>query len=378
VATEQFANNAQSSLAAAIAAGDTSLTVANAVPFPASGNFRVIIDGEILLVTAVTGNTFTVTRGAEGTTAAAHANGAYVTHVLTAAALSNCPRAMTTAGDVEYLAASGAVTRRAIGSTGQVLTVVSGLPAWQSAAAALTPTPTKTGAYTAAGGDLVICDAGGGTFTVTLPSAASVLLVAVKKQDASGNAVTVSRAGSDTIYGLTSGGQTTFNVTGEGDTYWLVSDGSASWHVVDYFLSPSYCDVYATTSQTFGNGTATGVNMDSENSDPDGLHSTSTNTSRVTIKKPGLYLITGFMTFKPGAGYREVDIQKNGVVSGSTLVAGGANTNNDYISCSVVTEAPLAAGDYVELTGYQTTGGNLDSFVGAQNKPHLTVQRVGP
>jgi hypothetical protein len=156
-----------------------------------------------------------------------------------------------------------------------------------------------------------------------------------------------------------------------------VSDGSASWYVVDYFLSPSYCDVKASSSQTFSNGVAAGVAMDTTVSDADGLHSNSVNNSRVTIKKPGLYLITGFLTFKPGAGYREVDIQKNGVVSGSTLVASGANTNNDYISCAVVTEAPLVAGDYVELTGYQTTGGNLDSFVGAQNKPHLTVRRVG-
>ena len=48
-----------------------------------SGNFRIKIDGEILIVTGVAGNTFTITRGAEGTTAATHANGASVIHLLT-------------------------------------------------------------------------------------------------------------------------------------------------------------------------------------------------------------------------------------------------------------------------------------------------------
>lgn len=43
---------------------------------------------------------------------------------------------MTTAGDVIYGGAAGAPTRRAIGSTGQVLTVVSGNPAWADLPAA--------------------------------------------------------------------------------------------------------------------------------------------------------------------------------------------------------------------------------------------------
>lgn len=40
-----------------------------------------------MLVTGVSGTTFTIQRGAEGTTAATHANGVLVVHVLTAAAL---------------------------------------------------------------------------------------------------------------------------------------------------------------------------------------------------------------------------------------------------------------------------------------------------
>lgn len=65
--------------------------VSSTTGFPASGNFRVRIDNEILLVTAVAGTTWTVTRAAEAVagvqTATAHAQGATVTHVPTAASV---------------------------------------------------------------------------------------------------------------------------------------------------------------------------------------------------------------------------------------------------------------------------------------------------
>lgn len=84
---ERLANNAQTTLNGAITNSATSLTVTSASAFPTSGNFRILIDSEILLVTAVSGTTFTVTRGVEGTTGASHSHLATITHVLTAGAL---------------------------------------------------------------------------------------------------------------------------------------------------------------------------------------------------------------------------------------------------------------------------------------------------
>jgi hypothetical protein len=86
--TEKFSNKAATTLSAAITTVTaTSCTVTDATAFPASGNFRIKIDGEILIVTAVAGATFTVTRGAEGTTAATHASGSDVIHLLTKGSL---------------------------------------------------------------------------------------------------------------------------------------------------------------------------------------------------------------------------------------------------------------------------------------------------
>jgi hypothetical protein len=85
---ETFANQAVTTLSAAITGVTaTSCTVIDATAFPATGNFRIKIDSEIVMVTGVAGNTFTITRGAEGTTAATHASGASVIHLLTKGSL---------------------------------------------------------------------------------------------------------------------------------------------------------------------------------------------------------------------------------------------------------------------------------------------------
>lgn len=86
---EQFANAAQSTLNGSITDSATTLVVGSNSTFPASGNFRILIDSELMIVTGVSSTTFTVTRGAEGSTAASHSSGATVYGILTAGALQN-------------------------------------------------------------------------------------------------------------------------------------------------------------------------------------------------------------------------------------------------------------------------------------------------
>src|SRR5262245_12386964 len=86
---EQFSNFSVALLNGAITNSQTSLTVDNVSKFPTSGTFRIIIDNEVIQVNSVSGSTFTVTRGQEGTTAAAHSNGAQVTLVVTNQTMQN-------------------------------------------------------------------------------------------------------------------------------------------------------------------------------------------------------------------------------------------------------------------------------------------------
>jgi hypothetical protein len=99
--TDVYANNPSATLAAAVTATQTSWSVT--IPTPAAGaawptlgtnqQFRCLVDSELVIVTAGTTTagtqTWTVIRGAEGTTAATHSSGAAIAQDLTAGALNN-------------------------------------------------------------------------------------------------------------------------------------------------------------------------------------------------------------------------------------------------------------------------------------------------
>lgn len=80
---EQFANNVSTTLNTTINSSATSVVVVSATGFPSTGTFRILIDDELMLVTARSGTTLTVTRAAEGTTAAGHTAGAVIDLVIT-------------------------------------------------------------------------------------------------------------------------------------------------------------------------------------------------------------------------------------------------------------------------------------------------------
>jgi len=88
---------------------------------------------------------------------------------------------------------------------------------------------TKTAAYTMTAADCVIlADATTAAFTVTLPSAANTgMMVHIKKVDSSANAVTISRAGTDTIEGAT-----TVSLSAQYSSRTLVANGGSLWLVL--------------------------------------------------------------------------------------------------------------------------------------------------
>lgn len=87
----------------------------------------------------------------------------------------------------------------------------------------------KTAAYTMVLGDFtILADATTAAFTVTLPAASNIgELVHIKKTDSSANAVTISRAGADTIEGAT-----TVSLANQYNSRTLVSNGTATWYVI--------------------------------------------------------------------------------------------------------------------------------------------------
>lgn len=89
MAVEQYRNNSRSALSAAIDDSQTTISVEDGAQFPSVPDFRLRIADELLLATGIAGNDVTVTRGAEGSVAAAHNSGLIVEHILTAESVQN-------------------------------------------------------------------------------------------------------------------------------------------------------------------------------------------------------------------------------------------------------------------------------------------------
>jgi hypothetical protein len=90
------------------------------------------------------------------------------------------------------------------------------------------------------------------------------------------------------------------------------------------------------------------------------LHSTSTNTSRLTAPVAGIYRVSAFVTWADDSssnpGYRELLLSRNGAGSLDFDVGPGLNQERaQHLS----TDVSLAEGGYVEIGAYQTSGGVL-------------------
>jgi len=88
-------------------------------------------------------------------------------------------------------------------------------------------TTSQSTTYTASAGDFILADASGGAFTITLPAATSNTdaIIAIKKIDSSGLAVTIDGNGSETI-----DGDLIKIISDQYVTLTLISDGS-NWNI---------------------------------------------------------------------------------------------------------------------------------------------------
>ena len=113
-------------------------------------------------------------------------------------------------------------------------------------------------------------------------------------------------------------------------------------------------------SQSIATNTGTDLTFNSENFDTDGFHDTSTNTARITIPtgKGGKYAINAHVEWATNAvGTRNIYIYKNNT---SSLASQFQSAQASDMGMEVNTIASLAAGDYITLQVYQTSGGSLN------------------
>jgi hypothetical protein len=152
---------------------------------------------------------------------------------------------------------------------------------------------------------------------------------------------------------------------------------------INFLLSPPRVWAYRTALLTLTTATLTVVPMTAEVLDTDGMHSTVTNTSRVTAVTAGQYMVLAGAQFAANAtGYRHLQLRKNanGVAAGGTQLfeslVPAAPTGSHPVP-PLVAFVDLAATDYVELFARQSSGGNLDINAGGQYDCYLQAYRVG-
>src|SRR3990170_381680 len=114
------------------------------------------------------------------------------------------------------------------------------------------------------------------------------------------------------------------------------------------------------------------LTYNSERSDTDDIHSTVSNTGRLTCKTAGHYLIISCTRFATNAtGDRGVRFVLNGttsIVQDIRKAAGGAATQ---IPLSI--EYELVAGDYITCDAYQTSGGALNMPAVGNHSPEFMM-----
>jgi hypothetical protein len=135
--------------------------------------------------------------------------------------------------------------------------------------------------------------------------------------------------------------------------------------------------VYNSSDIVAASGANTVVTFDSERWDTDTIHSTVANTSRLTAKTAGKYLITGGVAWEPNnSGVRIVHIRLNGANLLATQL--DFEPSNVWQTFLIVTTIyNLAVNDYVELVTYHdSAGGNLDLKSFGDRTPEFSMQMM--
>lgn len=136
------------------------------------------------------------------------------------------------------------------------------------------------------------------------------------------------------------------------------------------------CIVRRTGEQSIPNATLTAITWDLEDVDTHGIHSTSSNTSRVTPNIAGWYRVTFTLQYATNAtGRRAAAVRQNG----GTVIYGdikpGSSAGN--LGCTVTKTLQFnGSTDYVEGIAYQDSGGSLNT-AGSDSKV-MEVEFIRP
>lgn len=123
----------------------------------------------------------------------------------------------------------------------------------------------------------------------------------------------------------------------------------------------SGCGLTHSTTQSIASATIQAVVFDTEAFDTASYHSTSSNTSRITVPVAGKYQFNANVAFASNnTGLRFTWFGKNGVTTGRYGAVSSAATQGDVTFHNISYTFNLAANDYIEVFVFQSSGGALN------------------
>jgi hypothetical protein len=133
--------------------------------------------------------------------------------------------------------------------------------------------------------------------------------------------------------------------------------------------------VYNDANISIANNTEVALTFNQERYDTDAIHDTGSNTSRLTCKTAGKYIISGSWKLDANStSYRYISIKLNGT-TGISFHLIDASTISDFMAIATIYE--LAVDEYVELICLQNSGGALNVLTVGNYSPEFAMQRIG-
>jgi hypothetical protein len=136
------------------------------------------------------------------------------------------------------------------------------------------------------------------------------------------------------------------------------------------------CYVKNTNAQTITSGSYQTLTFDAEYFDTDNIHSTSSNTGRLTVPSGlgGKWLVTISLNTSTSVAvdwYTKINVNGNEIYRFNWRSPGASENMNGNLA----TALNLSAGDYVEATCYQASGNN--QLINTAGLGHFGISRLG-
>jgi hypothetical protein len=150
-------------------------------------------------------------------------------------------------------------------------------------------------------------------------------------------------------------------------TNWVASSGASAF---------AGCLLFNSADYSIANNTTTVLTWNSETYDTNTFHSTSTNTSRITIPsgKAGYYLITCMVFFENGSAANALRMR---VLKNGTSIYSNQETQQFQKGSVLSVPVNLAVGDYVEIQAFQNSGATGTIYAGTTENAHFSASFLG-